>query len=155
MKLRELKHGPIHAWLPMFGGAYRPGDRFPVGEVGGLRDIDTAKGVPGLHLEIEYDGRTWSGLMQWDGAEESRDTVRDILRRYTGSRRRALRLFRSVSAAQLGGTRSRGPLDESGSKPRDCLGELPVSARQTPTRSPCWWNAGYWLRRGVHPDRAG
>ena len=84
MKLRELKHGPMHAWPPMFGGAYRPGDRFPVGEVGVLRHVDTAKGIPGLELEIEYEGRTWSGLMQWDGAEESRDKVRDVLRRYIG-----------------------------------------------------------------------
>jgi len=75
----------------MFGGAYRAGDRFPVGEVGVLRHIDTAKGVPGLHLEIEYEGRTWSGLMQWDGAEQSRDRVRDILRRHIGKDLRDLR----------------------------------------------------------------
>src|SRR5215831_8760481 len=42
MKLRELKHGPIFAWPPMFGGAYRAGDRFPVGEVGVLRAVEKA-----------------------------------------------------------------------------------------------------------------
>jgi len=91
MKLRELKHGPIHAWPPMFGGSYGPGDRFPVGEVGVLRHVDTAKRMPGLHLEIEYEGRTWSGVMQWDGDDATREKVRDILRRYIGKDLSALR----------------------------------------------------------------
>ena len=65
MKLRELKRGPGHAWPPMFGGAYRAGDRFPVGEVGVLKSVENSKMFSGLSLEIEYEGRTWSGLMQW------------------------------------------------------------------------------------------
>jgi len=84
MKLRELKHGPIFAWPPMFGGAYRAGDRFPVGEVGVLRAVENAKVVPGLQLEIEYEGRPWSGILQWDGEEPSREKVKNALRRHIG-----------------------------------------------------------------------
>lgn len=91
MKLRELKRGPGHAWPPMFGGAYRAGDKFPVGEVGVLRNAENSKMFPGLDLEIEYEGRTWSGLMQWDGDEPSRDQVRNVLRRYIGRDLRELR----------------------------------------------------------------
>lgn len=91
MKLRELKHGPVHAWPPMFGGAYRAGDRFPVGEVGVLRHVDTAKGMAGLRLEIEYEGRTWSGVMEWDGDDPAREKVRDVLRSYIGKDLRELR----------------------------------------------------------------
>lgn len=91
MKLRELKHGPIHAWPPMFGGAYGRGDRFPVGEVGVLKAVDNAKGMPGLHFEIEYEGRTWSGIMRWDGDELSGGHLRDVLRRYVGKELHELR----------------------------------------------------------------
>ena len=90
MKLWELKHGPGHAWPPMFGGSYLPGWRFPTGEEGVLSVVENAKGMPGLHLEIEYEGHTFSGIMQWDG-DPSPDQVRNILRNYIGKDLRELR----------------------------------------------------------------
>jgi hypothetical protein len=91
MKLRDLKNGPLHAWPPMFGGSYGRGDTFPVGEVGVLRAVENARTGRGLRLEIEYAGRTWAGIMQWDGDEPSRDSVREVLGRHVGTDLRTLR----------------------------------------------------------------
>ena len=91
MRLRELKHGPASAWPPAFGGAYERGDTFPVGEVGVLRAVEPARGMPGLHIEIEYAGRTWSGVMQWDGPEPSVAKVVEVLNRHRGQNLSELR----------------------------------------------------------------
>ena len=90
MKLRELKHGPVSAWPPLFGGAYSRGDKFPVGEVGVLTKVEDARGGRGLRIQIEYEGRTWSGLMQWDGERPSTAKMVEVLARHLGKNLREL-----------------------------------------------------------------
>lgn len=67
MKLRELRQGPMSAWPPTFGGAYGAGGQVPVDGVGTLKAVEPSRGRAGVHVAIEYEGRTWTGMMQWDG----------------------------------------------------------------------------------------
>ncbi len=90
MKLRELRHGPISSWPPMWGGSYGRGDRFAIGEVGTLKAVEPARGMPGLHIEIEFEGRTQSGIMQWEGNNPPMERVIEVLRRHIGQELRGL-----------------------------------------------------------------
>lgn len=87
MKLRDLRHGRgdvASSWPPGFGGAYAAGDKFPLGEVGKLTKVEPSKLVPGVTVHIEYENRSWSGIMQWNG-EPSVERVVEILSRHVGA----------------------------------------------------------------------
>ena len=87
MKLPDLKDGEgdiVHSWPPMFGGAYGRGDRFPVGEMGKLVKVEAAKVVHGVEVHVEYEGRTWSGILTWNGEKPSIARVVAVLGGHVG-----------------------------------------------------------------------
>jgi hypothetical protein len=93
MRLRDLKHGRgdvASSWPPGFGGAYTAGGKFPVGEVGKLTKVEPSKVVPGVTVHIEYENRSWSGIMQWNGEKPSVERVVEILSRHIGEDLRGL-----------------------------------------------------------------
>jgi len=71
MKLRDLRHGRgdvASSWPPGFGGEYAAGDKFPIGEVGKLTNVEPSERVPGVTVDIarsHYARHLWrspSGL---------------------------------------------------------------------------------------------
>ena len=93
MKLRDLRHGRgdvASSWPPGFGGAYTAGDKFPLGEVGKLTNVEPSKLVPGVTVHIEYENRSWSGIMQWNGEEPTVERVVEVLSRHIGEDLRGL-----------------------------------------------------------------
>lgn len=89
MKVRELRYGLMSAWPPTFGAAYGPGDTFPVGAVGTLKAVQPSRGMAGVHVQIEYEGRTWTGMMQWDGKPSVKRMV-VVLEQHVGEELRTL-----------------------------------------------------------------
>ena len=93
MKLRELRHGRDNigpSWPPQFSGGYEGAEKFPVGEVGTLTRVAPAKLVRGVHVHIKYEGRQWSGMMQWNGEQPSVEKVIETLTRHVGEDLRGL-----------------------------------------------------------------
>jgi hypothetical protein len=93
MKLRDLRHGRgdvASSWPPGFGGAYAAGDKFPIGEVGKLTNVEPSERVPGVTVDIEYRNRSWSGIMQWNGERPTVERVVEVLSRHVGKDVRGL-----------------------------------------------------------------
>lgn len=64
MSLRDHPKMRYHGrpnWSPQWGGAYRPGAKFPIGEVGILKDVQHLEASCSIALVIEYEGATYRG----------------------------------------------------------------------------------------------
>lgn len=85
MKIRDLKRksseAVVRVWPPSWGGFYKPGDKFPMGEEGVLESVKRIGDR--LSLTIKYEGRDAVGSLQWD-APPSLDNVEKALRANIG-----------------------------------------------------------------------
>lgn len=69
MRLRDhpkLRYHGKPAWPPQWGGAYRPGAKFPNGEVGTLKALQALQATCTLILVIEFEGATYRGTLHLD-----------------------------------------------------------------------------------------
>jgi hypothetical protein len=59
-------------WPPQWAGAYGPGTKFPIGDVGVLKGVRAMPASPAgpahLTLVIEYEGRRFEGALMVDDA---------------------------------------------------------------------------------------
>ena len=69
MRLRDhpkmLYHGKSN-WPPQWGGSYCPGAKFPIGEVGVLKDVQYLEASCSTALVIEYEGAIFRGTLFLD-----------------------------------------------------------------------------------------
>ncbi len=87
MKLGDLRHGKSDvalSWPPDWGGEYRSGDMFPIGEMGKLTKVEASKMGRGVAIHIEYEGRSFSGVIMWNGEKPTVEQVIEILNRHAG-----------------------------------------------------------------------
>ncbi len=70
MRLRDhpkLKWYGLRSWPPLWGGSYGIGQKFAIGEVGVLKDVQFREAFvsmpPRLNIVIEYEGGTHSALL--------------------------------------------------------------------------------------------
>lgn len=87
MKLRELRHAGkdvASSWPPGLGGWYRAGDKFPIGEQGKLTKVERSKMRRGVTIHVEYEGRSFSGVITWNGEKPTVQKVIEVLNRHVG-----------------------------------------------------------------------
>lgn len=69
----KLKWRGISTWPPQCGGAYGPGDKFPMPGEGNLEEVEVREpdyvGPRRLSVTINYLGRKYSGQMPMDDPE--------------------------------------------------------------------------------------